>query len=315
MSKNAKRFAALLLVAALLICLAAASVFVLKRFSDMYWNLYGAVHDRADHIISYVDGMHQVPYAFDYSWVDGSPSSPLIAHAFGGIDGVVYTNSLEAFEANYALGHRCFEVDFDLMPDEYRMIASHNEETWREVTGAGEEIPYDLENVLHPSFENPFTMLDYRDVVDLMAQYSDIHIITDTKRYDSVNTFLQFSQLVKYANETAPEVLERIVPQIYTESMLNWVMSVYPFKSVIYTLYLSGQEPESVYDFCLRSGVRFVALYGTYPIAEAIDLWEPLDIITAVYTVNDPAQASEYLDMGVDMIYTDFLNPGSLNRP
>ena len=44
---------------------------------------------------------------------------------------------------------------------------------------------------------------------------------------------LAFSQLVYCAKNTHPEVLERLIPQIYNEDMLSWVCAVYPFRSVI----------------------------------------------------------------------------------
>jgi hypothetical protein len=38
-----------------------------------------------------------------------------VAHAFGAVDGHTYTNSLEAFQRNYARGFRVFEVDHVLL--------------------------------------------------------------------------------------------------------------------------------------------------------------------------------------------------------
>ena len=47
----------------------------------------------------------------DYSWAE---NTHLIAHAMGAIDGYDYTNSLEAFQFNYAKGFTVFEVDLSL---------------------------------------------------------------------------------------------------------------------------------------------------------------------------------------------------------
>ncbi len=76
-------------------------------------------------------GGRTIQYDLDYSWTDGNV---LVAHAFGGKGSKVYTNSLETFLYNYDLGHRIFEVDFDLSVDD-KTICSHDEEYWRYMTG------------------------------------------------------------------------------------------------------------------------------------------------------------------------------------
>ena len=331
-SKNHKRALSVALAAILLCGMIAGGFLGLKKIYGLYWQLHDTVNQRADYTVAYfeelvqssylierpwaarIENALQIPYSFDYSWVNSEGVTPLIAHALGGINGKVYTNSLEAFEANYALGHRVFEVDFDLTDDAYYLIASHDQQTWRETAGAPQDAPYTRENFLHPDFESGYTLLDYRDIVDLMSEYPDIYNVTDTKYTDRESVLLQFSQLVRYALLTHPEVLDRVVPQIYHESMLDWVMTVYPFKSVVFTLYATQWTPDSVYDFCERSGVRFVTMWSNIPSPELLESWERLGIITAAHTINDVDEAIRLLDTGVDMLYTDFLIPSDLSR-
>ena len=332
--KNLKRAVCIAIAAVLLCGVIAGGLLGLKKAYGLYWDLRNTVNKRADHTVAYFEQLVQdsylinrswvthienamkIPHSFDYSWVEAAagplPRAALIAHAFGGINGNVYTNSLEAFQENYALGHRVFEVDFDLTEDEYYLIASHDEEKWREAVGQSEDIPYTIDNFLHPDFETRYTMMGYRDIVELMSEYPDIYIVTDTKYTDYESVLLQFSQLVRYANLTHPEVLERIIPQIYHESMLDWVLSVYPFRSIIFTLYATTWTPDSVYDFCERSGVRFVTLWNSLVTPEILKKWDQLGILTATHTVNDIDDAKRSLDMGVDLIYTDFLTPADI---
>ena len=49
----------------------------------------------------------------------------MISHAMGGIGGTNYSNCLEAFNENYAEGHRVFEVDIELTSDG-RMVLWHD---------------------------------------------------------------------------------------------------------------------------------------------------------------------------------------------
>ncbi len=56
---------------------------------------------------------------------EDSPVPPvLVAHAGGGIDGQTYTNSLEAMDLSYSLGHRVIEVDFCWSSDG-RLVLMH----------------------------------------------------------------------------------------------------------------------------------------------------------------------------------------------
>ena len=240
---------------------------------------------------------------FDDSWAESVP--PYIAHAFGGVDDHTYTNSREAFLVNYELGQRVFEVDFNLSEDGV-LIASHTEEDWRRMTGS--DLPYTSENFRQYPLYGLYEPLTAAEVIELMAEYPDIYLVTDTKDQVQDKVMLAFSQLVYCAKQTDPEVLERIIPQIYNEEMLSWISSIHPFRSVIYTLYATSWSPESVLDFCINSGVRLITVPVDLITPEIIRLWDTLGIRTAVHTVNDAGQADMLFEIGVDLIYTDFLH-------
>lgn len=245
-------------------------------------------------------------YDFDYAWACGDAG--FIAHACGGIDGQSYTNSREAFEQNYLLGHRIFEIDFTLT-EEALMVAAHDAATWRSLADLPDNAPLSNDSFAATKLCGKYTSMDVREVVELMAAYPDVCFITDTKYTDKASVLLQFAQLVKYAQSTHPETLERIIPQIYNEEMYTYVMELYPFKSMIYTLYATDWTPESVYSFCKKTGIRFVTMPAEDADADTIEFWNRLGIHSAVHTVNDREQARRLMDMGVDMIYTDFLLP------
>ena len=245
-------------------------------------------------------------YDFDYSWAEGNR---LIAHAFGGKGSKTYTNALEAFLYNYELGHRIFEVDFDLTTDN-KTICCHDEEWWRYITGNEESgVEYSYENFKNTPLFNDYTPLDYKDIVDLLNEYPDIYIITDTKYSDELSVYKQFSQIVDYAREVDPEVLDRIIPQVYTKDMLNYVMNIHDFRSVIFTLYQIQWEKEDIAKFCKRSGINFITVSSDNIESDILDLWKSMNIIVAVHTIDDTEEAKELIDDGVDMIYTNFIEP------
>ena len=153
--------------------------------------------------------------------------------------------------------------------------------------------------------------MDYMAVVDLLHEYPDIYIITNTKCADELSVYKQFSQIVDYAKQVDPEILDRIILQIYTKEMLDYVMNVYYFKSIIFTIYQIVWEPEDIAKYCVKSGVKYITVSSGIIDREAIDLWRLVGIHVAVHTVNDEEEAQSFLKKGVEMIYTDFLLPES----
>lgn len=243
-------------------------------------------------------------YDFDYSSI---ANNSIIAHAFGGIDDKDYTNSLEAFEYSYSNGIKVFEVDFDLTKDNV-LICSHDEDMWRNITNSSLDYTYD--NFKKTLIYNKYTPMDYMDVINLLNKYDDIIIVTDTKYSDRKTVKKQFEQLVNYAERINSDVLKRIVPQIYSESMLEYVMDVYNFDSIVYTLYqVSGWTKENIVKYCNDSGVRFITV-SQYDIEkDIIDEWSKNDINIALFTINDKDDANRFINDGISMIYSDYLKP------
>ena len=300
--KNKKVF---LLIIVLLLLIGG---YTLSRF---LMNRYQPLKDKVDDISYNITG--KVKYDYDYSWVK---DNILVAHAFGGKGSKTYTNALEAFVYNYDLGHRAFEVDFDLTTDGIT-ICSHDEDYWRYITNnenTGVEYSYDtFKNT--PLFTD-YTPMDYMDIINLLNDHKDIYIITDTKYHDKDSVHQQFTQFVDYAKKVNPEVLDRLIPQIYTKQMLDYVMEIHQFRSLIFTLYQTQWEAKDIADFCKRNGIGFITVSTAYVSEdnEVVDIWKANNINIGVHTVNEKQEADMLLEKGIDMIYTDFLDPSSFKK-
>lgn len=270
----------------------------------------GSLHKRMDDVERLVNQAVK-HYDFDYSWVS---KSPLIAHAMGGIDGKMYTNSREAFLYNYEIGHRVFEVDFDVTVPENALVASHDVDTWRKKTGTAADVPFTYDTFRATKIHGAYTPIDYRDVIDLMSEYPDIYVITDTKYTDQPTVMMQFAQLVRYALEKDASVLDRLIPQIYHEAMLEYVMEVYPFRSVVFTLYATQWTKESVLDFAQRTGVNFITISRKRIKDDFLQLMKDNGIYVGSHTSNDLEETQGWFDKGLDMMYTDYLTPADVKR-
>ena len=169
---------------------------------------------------------------------DWAERTTLIAHAMGAIEGAAYTNSLEAFQENYANGFSVFEVDFQMSADDVP-IAVHEWPQFAEYVGVDSEtfsIP------THAEFKamrilGEYTTLDFEDVVQLMVDHPDIRIITDMKEGTPENAQKMFTAFRDIAYGTDASVLDRLVPQVYSNDMLDTILQIYPWKSIVYTMY------------------------------------------------------------------------------
>ena len=249
--------------------------------------------------------------------VDDSWNLYPIAHAMGSIDGYDYTNSLEAFENNYELGHRVFEVDFSITSDG-KMVCCHD---WNAGYQAGidsEHIPSEAVFKATPILEQ-YTPLTLADVLLLMKEYKDIYIVTDTKSASN-KISEHFEIILNTAYEMqAEEVLDRIIVQIYKGKTLELVKEVYDFPIIIYTLYSSGWDGNSedfldICRFCKKNNIRNITMWYYLATSEILEIAKSYDIAVFVHTVNNLEEADELIQRGVKGVYTDELTPDMFYR-
>lgn len=122
-----------------------------------------------------------IPLKFSYDfYISGLASDIIIddqiCHAMGSVNGVVYTNSYEAFLDNYKKGARCFEVDIYEFNGElllYHPEKNHKGDFWID----------DLNNVdfLNFKYEGKYKTLYFSDLCRISKLYNDCHFILDVK--------------------------------------------------------------------------------------------------------------------------------------
>lgn len=192
----------------------------------------------------------------------GFAAHRVIAHAMGGINDKAYTNTKDAFIANYEQGTRIFEADLLLTSDD-ELVARHEWTTgMSKKLGQQEVLPPDKQGevLTHDEVMNSpvlelYSPLDIEKIVNLMEIYPDTYIVTDTKELEPQQVTKQFQLIVEAAQKKDPALLERIVPQIYSREMLEVVKQVYDFPEIIYTLYQTEDSDEVVIEFVKQTGV------------------------------------------------------------
>mgnify|MGYP000182746125 FL=1 len=94
------------------------------------------------------------------------------------IDDHIYTNSLEAMDANYEKGFRLFELDLHLTTDSH-LVAVHNWDEWKSITGYTGETPVSKDVFIRQKLYNQYTPLDMHGINEWFKNHPDATLITD----------------------------------------------------------------------------------------------------------------------------------------
>ena len=240
-----------------------------------------------------------------------------IGHSFGAVNGDDYTGSLEAFEYNYALGRRTMEVDLLLTADN-RLVLKHDWDD-SEQEGISENASLTEKEFLVTKILDKYTPLSFAGLCEMMLEYPDLWIVTDTKSTEIEEIKKQFEVLVDTAWQTGgEEILDRIIVQVYNEEMYEVVNSIYRFKNYIFTMYLRFDHEDwqgimrDVCRFCVNNGIETVTI-GTNRISQELTaIAGHYGRNVYVHTVNDPEAADRYFEIGVTGIYTDIIEEKDL---
>jgi len=222
-----------------------------------------------------------------------------VAHALGSIDGRTYTNSKEAFELNYKKGFRIFEVDIVLLKDgtvfcahnnvgsKYGLSKSFAETTMGELSGT--------------LCLGKYTPLNGSQLLDLLNEYKDVYIITDTK-YSHIAIM---KILVAEAKKKYPSVLDRIIPHIAGASDLRQMRRIYPFRYYMLALYRSSMNDDEVVEFVEDSNISAVMMWWdiryTHEFKERL---KRVGAVTYVHSLSDPEKIASFRKQGVG-VYTN----------
>ncbi|MDM7999935.1 MAG: hypothetical protein QUS33_08045 [Dehalococcoidia bacterium] len=159
---------------------------------------------------------------------NGAKPSACVAHALGEIDGIFYTNSLDAFLLNYERGFRTFEVDLVLLGDG-SVFCAHDGSEWMYGLGKAfaETTAADMSGRL---CLGKYTPLDGSDLLDLMDEYPDTRFFLHAKRTSKNSNQAILEVMVSEAKESHPSVLDRIIPRTYGPADMRQLDRLHRFR-------------------------------------------------------------------------------------
>ncbi|PZE22093.1 phosphatidylinositol-specific phospholipase C/glycerophosphodiester phosphodiesterase family protein [Paenibacillus xerothermodurans] len=250
------------------------------------------------------------------SAADASPEwtrYPLIAHALGGIDGVDYTNSRQAFTRNYDKGHRVFEIDLSLTEDG-QLVGRHDwmrylaQKLDQEIPQEKLDEPLTLREFKSYKILDKYTPLSFKDVAQILHEHPDVYFITDTKETDPELVKQQFTIIRDTVEQVDPAILDRLIPEIYTPQMMDTVKGIIPFKNVIFSLYLTEMTPDEIVRYVQNNQIRVVAMPPERAQKQFLQDLNNVGAVNYVHSINEAAEVKRLMDNGVHGVYTDFLS-------
>ena len=217
-------------------------------------------------------------------------------HALGGINGRIYTNSLEAFEFNYQRGRRLFEVDLTLTTDG-QVVAHHDP-----------PLKMTADEFLSQKINGIYTPLSFQDLLDLMSEYSDIVIITDIKSNSVESNFDKtFTLIIKQVQERDPSLFARIVPQVYNQQNIAFLDKYGKFKRLIFAPHVVEASDQEVYEFMqANKDIKTVSMSQDRFSEGLTQSLKALGVEVFVHPLNAGEEIAKYLSAGAAGIYTDY---------
>lgn len=238
-----------------------------------------------------------------------------IAHALGSINDKYYLNSIDSFYPNYQKGYRIFEMDLLFTTDNV-LVGRHR---WGSnlsdpLSKKGKAVSY--KKFKKSKLYGRYTPTAFVQMLNLMDKYPDFYLMTDTKKSDVATAKKQFNYIVNTAKKSGKEkYLDRIIVQVYNEKMYYAIKSVYPFKHFVYTTY---QQPDDAFyktvAFCKKTGIEGLTCPDNDVNDYRMKLLAKEGIYSFTHTVNSVYFAKEYMKLGVNGIYSDFLTPSEVNQ-
>ena len=237
-----------------------------------------------------------------------------IAHALGTADGRTETNSLEALEDSYERGFKVFETDFCLTSDGYLALRHDFEaDSYFSFEQDMDDTPVmSKDEFLSTPIKGIYTPILFNDLIDFMNQHSDVYVITDSKCSDKETVVKQFTKLKEIVDSTGNKSLyDRIIVQLYSYDMLEYVESVYEFKNYILTLYqMENVNYSKAGRFCKANGIDVITMPQESCNAEISSKLHTYGLKVFAHTVNR-IRTIESLNAyhGIDGFYTDYISP------
>jgi len=211
-------------------------------------------------------------------------SISVITHAGGGMQGLDYLNSEEAFPFYYQNGNRVFEYDVD-KTENGGFILTHG----------------DTDDERVEILDGRFTPLKIEKCLDKILKCKDIKVIFDCK-FKSLKEFAIFIR--DYIKEE--EALNRVVIQVFNEQNVIEVKEVFDFK--LLHVCIMNDDYFNVASTCVKHNIGAVSI-SIKALKERVgqEIFDMNNICTFAYSVNTVNEFKKLKEKKITGVFSDFL--------
>ena len=215
-----------------------------------------------------------------------------IAHAAGGIDEKIYTNSLEAINLSIQGGFKLIEIDLYETSDKI-FVGIHD---WRSFKKKANLEILNKDELSYSEFKkhklyDKYTPLDIFKINEIFQKNEDLFLVTDkTQNFRKIINDFEFSK-------------DRILVEVFGKK--NFYKSV--DEGILNPIYSFNHKD---LNFVLSNNIKIVAAH-TENIRENSQIYKTLidnNIFIFAYSSNEEAFIKKNLDLNFTNIYTDFWN-------
>lgn len=250
----------------------------------------------------------------------------VIAHAGGGIDGHIYTDSLEAINNSYDNGARLFDIDLRFTSD-LEIVLRHD---WTGINLEQPEFEYlyhieqwsseycqeqisrkylpTMEQFKNAKIFSCYTPLSFRDIVERLQFHPDAYMVLDVKE-DAKETY---SWIVDHFKENK-NILDQLIVSCYDVQDLEDILNIYPFKHIMLRQHAVYPDKfDELVSNCEKYNVKAVNINLQYATDEKIQEIRKKGIKIFWAVENDLKEYQEkYLGDGV---VSDWITENQINE-
>ena len=226
-------------------------------------------------------------------------NTQIVAHAGGGIENTMYTNSQQSLENAIKNGINVVEIDFNYTNDGH-LVCYHLIENLTNNPNS----KMNLSQFLNFKIKNKYNPITIEYLFEQMKKNPELYIAVDTKHED-LSTVV--SDLIKSC--TDKELLNRLIIQCYYPKEKEKILKIYNFpeENFIFTPYKYTPDPLETFKIAYKEGYHVTLMRYDFVNEKILKLFKDKNIHMYLYTVNDKNLANELFDKGSYGIYTDFL--------
>ena len=226
-----------------------------------------------------------------------------VAHAVGGVNNDIYTNSYQALDNNIKKGFTYFEIDFVFTSDNEIVCLHDWNDSFYSNFGYLPSDRLSLEQfVKSVELSGKYKNCTLHGLSIWMMNNPSAILITDVKGSNI--------DALKKIHSVIPDSNKRVIPQIYNPNEFSEVKEV-GFESIIWTLYKFNGSNRAVLYWLSRYdgkvGVTMPKHRATSGLSSKLNQY---DITSFVHTVNNREELIELQSKyDVTEVYTDFISP------